>query len=182
MTIASAEKLRSASSRAWSGSPSPISPRTRSPAPSKCLEGRLEALGSGFAGAVLVGRPGANPGVEGGADDEDILGHPVGHPHDLVAKPCPCSVSFAITRTLHVSSTATRSTCSRGGCAALPSPQHGERSAREHEEDDEREPGRDQRRDHDQREVDDRAEDEAERRILALERVLHEGSPSRRHS
>ena len=33
MMIASAEKLRSASSRACSGSPSPISPRTRSPAP-----------------------------------------------------------------------------------------------------------------------------------------------------
>ena len=52
---------------------------------SQSIEGCPQALGSGFASTVFVGGPRADSRVERRADDEDILGNPSGHPHDLVA-------------------------------------------------------------------------------------------------
>ena len=47
------------------------------------------------------------------------------------------------------------------------------------DEDDDAEPGRDPRGDHDRSEVGDRAENEPERGLLVLERVAHRSGPLR---
>ena len=74
-TISSAGKVRSASSSACSGSPSPISPRALTPASREPGEALVETLLRGRPRAVLVRRPGPKLRVERGADEEDVLAH-----------------------------------------------------------------------------------------------------------
>ena len=72
-----------------------------------------------------------------------------------------------------MSSTAARSVETGGATEAVVPPQHDEGDHAHDDEHDHAEPGLDPGGDDDRREVDDGAENEPERRFLALERVLH---------
>ena len=140
--------------------------------PESCKR-RVEPPSGGLPGAVLVRRPGPEVGVERRADDEDVLGHSVGHADDLVAE----ARSFERlvgdhddpSRVLHRRTVDVRSRRRH----LLPAAQRSDGHDRENHEDDEPEPRRDPGSSDDQRKVGDRAEDEPKRRLLVLERVAH---------
>ena len=146
------------------------------------LQGSVEPCVCRVTRAVLVGCPRPNPGVERRADDEDILRHAVGHVEDLLAQ--PISVERLVGDHENPPGVLDCDVLDMRSRSRLlpPSAQHPERGACERDEDDEREPGRDQGGDHDQAEVHDRAEEEAKRRLLALERVPHRRSRVDAHS
>ena len=118
MMISSAPKVRSASSIACSGSPSPTSPRASTPASRSRARLALEPLLRGRARAVLVRDPVPERRVQRRRDDEHA---PRGTPSALLADApraasAPPTVSFAITRMRRSSSAPRRAAPpARGG-------------------------------------------------------------------
>ena len=171
MISSSGRNVRIASSIAWIGSPSPISPSRLDARSAHRGEARVESLLRRRSRVVLVGDPVPERRVERRAHDEDTRASPAARSATSARSSGPPTVSFATTRIRCSSGACDAGTCF-GGRSRSPrrnsqNPTPAVRTAKTAN------PSHllIQRGDDDRREVADRQPDEPERRLFAPEGV-----------